>query len=944
MNSEKSETVYKRIIRILIGVTWLIAFMAGLIFIYGQCFDRHDVLKVGVSNKISTDWSYTSSNGSSGTCKTPVRVEIPIGASIEFNGTMPEDITDGMYMIIAAGRNIAIYIDGQARLVHTQADSKIPGKIVKSGFFPIQLYESDAGKPIKIVKDEAGAYNGYLGEIRYGDLYAVCRSIMSEHAFKFIAALLLLVISIGVSVGNILISAFYKIHDKALRMLAYGMLAISVWIITDSYMYQFAFGNIYVEGTVSYIIAPLIPVSFIRYINELQKSRYEKLYAFVIALLILDELVTCFLHFTDILSFERTLKVSNFAEVSACLLMVVLFYGEYRNGHLKEYKWVAAGLAGLVLSAILEIIFINTTFPIFSDLWLILGIYFMLITALVHTAGDIINREKERRKAIEASIVKSNFLANMSHEIRTPINAIMGMNEMILRESSDPNIAEYSEHINRSGKLLLSIIGDVLDLSRIESGKLNMVNGPYNISSFISDVYNLMNQMAVPKNLEVKFDVDKDIPRAFFGDENHIKQVVINLITNAAKYTKKGFIGLKAYVTDIKECYDELTVYKVATVNIEISDSGIGIKKDDIPKLFNSFERVDEKKNRNIQGTGLGLSIVKSLTEAMGGKVEVRSEYGKGSTFIVRFPQKVVDESPVGDAWMSMAEYKAGAMERTRYKASFTAHDARIMAVDDNGSNLMIIKQLLKETGLEIELVDNGKDAIELADEKHFDVILLDHMMPEPDGIAVLKAIKSNPLGINKLTPVIVLTANATENSREEYLSAGFSDYISKPVDGRTLENMLYQYLPPSKVMDNNVEHKAASATSAPVASVADSSKSGESNDYNGLFNREEFAKLAKVYGNKQFAYEIMSKVALDTLQSLDKLKEDIDTGNYGDYAIRAHGIKGMMASVYYEALRTRSYEHEMAAKEGRIDYIKQDYEGYSTECRQFCTLILGTE
>ena len=779
MELKKDEPLHKKILRASVVASWIVALFAIGIYIFGQFVDRHDVMRIGSSKTLKIEWNYETSTGETGVCTLPHRFKIPVGETVTLTSVLPDDIYEGEYMVLSAGHDVKIYIDDQLRFFQSRDSSRIPGRISKSGFFPLALNATDAGKTIRIVKDEPGAFNGNVREIYYGEMYAITRELMSEYAFRFFAALLLLVFAVAVCIGSLVIGILYKVYDRALRMLAYGMLSIAIWAITDSYMYQFVFGNIFVEGLMGYILTPLMPICFIRYLNELQHGRYEKIYSYVIGLLILDEITICILHFTDIMSFERTLIYNDIVVSVASLSVFVLLFKEYRDGYIGEYKWVAIGAGGLCLGAILEIVFINLHLTAFGDVWLILGIYFMLAMALIHTIGDIISREKERRKAIEASMVKSNFLANMSHEIRTPINAIMGMNEMILRESNDPDVLEYAEHIGRSGKLLLSIIGDVLDFSKIESGKLNIVSDPYKISSLISDSYNLMNQLASEKSLEVKFDVDENLPSVLDGDENHIKQIVINLITNAAKYTKKGYIGLKAYATEYDNSDDDIVTYERNMINVEISDSGIGIRKEDLPRLFDSFERVDERVNRNIQGTGLGLSIVKSLTEAMGGKVEVKSEYGVGSTFIIRIPQLVISKTPVGDSWKAVAEYKNSDPDRARYRVSFKAPTARVMAVDDNSSNLLIIKQFLKATELKVELVNNGEEAIELATENKYDVILLDHMMPDPDGIAVLKAIRKKENGLNYNTPVIVLTANATQDSRDEYLRQGFNDYIA---------------------------------------------------------------------------------------------------------------------------------------------------------------------
>ncbi|MBR5361464.1 MAG: hypothetical protein IK123_11300, partial [Lachnospiraceae bacterium] len=300
-----------RILHICVVISWWIALFMLILYVYGQFVDRHDVLKIGSSRHLAGEWNYVTSNGKSGTCTIPDRLDVPVGVSVELTSVLPDDITDGDYMMVMAGRDLRLYIDDELRLDHNQSDSKIPGKIVKSGFFPVELTAEDAGKSVRLVKDEADEYNGSINDIRYGDMYAITRSIMAEYAFRFFAAVLLLILGLAICIGNIVVSVVYRVKDKALRTLGFGFLVTACWLITDSYMYQFAFGNIYIDGVIGYILTPLIPISFVRYINELQGRRYEKAYTISIVLLLIDELTVCLLHFTGIRSFDRTLYFNN---------------------------------------------------------------------------------------------------------------------------------------------------------------------------------------------------------------------------------------------------------------------------------------------------------------------------------------------------------------------------------------------------------------------------------------------------------------------------------------------------------------------------------------------------------------------------------------------------------------------------------------------------------
>ncbi len=386
----------------------------------------------------------------------------------------------------------------------------------------------------------------------------------------------------------------------------------------------------------------------------------------------------------------------------------------------------------------------------------------------------------EARNAVKA---KSEFLSNMSHEIRTPINAVLGMNEMIQRESENEQISEYSRNIASSGSMLLALINDILDLSKIESGKVAIIRVEYQLSTVCNDLMNMIKDRAGKKNLGLKLKINPQIPNYLYGDEVRIRQIVLNLLTNAVKYTETGTITLDVdFVNRSKSQID---------LKINVKDTGRGIKKTDINKLFTSFQRLEEAHNKNIEGTGLGLAIVGGYVKLMHGKIDVLSDYGKGSEFIVTIPQKVVKHDEIGEFDF---KFNKPAAKTKNYKPSFKAPKAKVLAVDDNNMNLVVVKNLLKSTEIRIDLAHSGQECLDKVRNEFYDVILLDHMMPEMDGTECLRILKDQKL-INK-TPVIALTANALSGAKEEYMRLGFDDYLSKPIVPLELENMLKHWLP----------------------------------------------------------------------------------------------------------------------------------------------------
>ena len=428
--------------------------------------------------------------------------------------------------------------------------------------------------------------------------------------------------------------------------------------------------------------------------------------------------------------------------------------------------------------------------------WLLLGI--VVVALLILLMFNLLTLMFYNRKLAEAAEAanqandaKSNFLSTMSHDIRTPMNAILGLNEMVLRDSHDEEIVAYSESIRTAGKTLLGLINDILDFSKIEAGKMDIINVDYSFVSMLNDLVNMVQGKAEEKGLEFNLDVDRDIPMILNGDEIRIKQIITNILSNAVKYTKEGSITFKAGFEKIEEKPDSIRLL------ISISDTGIGIKPEDMKRLFVAFERIDEKKNRNIEGTGLGMTIAQSFLMMMGSHLDVQSEYGKGSVFSFAIEQGVQKWDPVGNYEEA---FKRSVSERQRYHERFIAPYAKLLVVDDTPVNLTVFQSLLRRTKIQIDTAQSGDECISLFRRKHYDVIFLDHMMPDKDGIETLKEMKAIEDTPNKETTVVCLTANAISGMREMYIKAGFDDYITKPIDPDRLETMLLQYLPKGKI------------------------------------------------------------------------------------------------------------------------------------------------
>lgn len=423
---------------------------------------------------------------------------------------------------------------------------------------------------------------------------------------------------------------------------------------------------------------------------------------------------------------------------------------------------------------------------------LIIMAVLMLIVIVIVSFSIVKNQEvlvKASEEANKASEAKGQFLANMSHEIRTPINGILGMDEMLLKICTDEKQIEYAKNIQSAGKTLLSLINDILDVSKIESGKMDIINVDYDLFSVFNDCYNINAFRVRDKGLNFNMEINPQIPAMLHGDEVRVRQVINNLLSNAAKYTSKGEVSL---IADYKYLEGNTIILK-----IQVKDTGIGIKPEDISRLFDSFTRVDEEKNRNIEGTGLGLNLCHNLVKLMGGELSVESKYGVGSTFTVTIPQSVISRAPIGDFGKKYKEY---ARNNETKKVGINAPDAKILIVDDVEMNLMVACGLLDNTGINIDTATSGEKCLEMMMSNDYDIVFLDHMMPNMDGVETFNKWLSIKEERNKNTPVIMLTANAVSGAKEEYINAGFTDYLTKPIVEAELKQMLVKYLPENKL------------------------------------------------------------------------------------------------------------------------------------------------
>ncbi|MGN0245852.1 MAG: ATP-binding protein [Lachnospiraceae bacterium] len=521
--------------------------------------------------------------------------------------------------------------------------------------------------------------------------------------------------------------------------------------------------------------------------------------------------------------------------------------------------------------------------------------------------------EKAREIAQQANRAKSDFLANMSHEIRTPINAVLGMDEMIIRECDDPKIVEYAADIKRAGGMLLSLVNDILDFSKIESGKMDILSVDYDLGILLAETVDMIRSKAQEKNLELHLDIHPDTPAHLCGDEMRIRQIIINILNNAVKYTKQGSVTL---VVSGKKLSPEMVQLYVC-----VRDTGIGIKEEDIGRLFDSFQRVEESRNRNIEGTGLGLSITMRLLNLMGSKLEVKSTYGKGSEFYFYLEQNQIDDRVIGENLQKYYQNEKSILGVTG--ESFYAPDAKILVVDDNEMNLKVFLGLLKNSGMQIDTATSGKECLALMEKKAYHIIFMDHQMPEMDGVETLKQSALMQNNLSKDAVMIILTANAVSGAREMFLQEGFQDYLSKPIDVSKLEAMILKYLP-KELIDKGTSVKEHSADT--VKSVAGKRMEAYYVDWEKGRNR--------CMNDEEFYREILGMM-LESESDLE-LEQYFEESDFNNYRIKVHAIKSNLANIGAMEASDMAKQLELAIKtDHNVAYVQEHHAEFIAVLRQ---------
>jgi len=535
--------------------------------------------------------------------------------------------------------------------------------------------------------------------------------------------------------------------------------------------------------------------------------------------------------------------------------------------------------------------------------------YIIIVTDLSERMKNMQRLEEAKQEAEAANRSKSAFLANMSHEIRTPMNAILGFSELALKKEDPVSVREYVLDIKNSCLNLLEVINDILDISKLDSGKAELSCSNYRSAALLQEVYHIIDIQAKKKGLLFEMNTDPQIPNELYGDKTRIRGILINILNNAVKYTEQGCVTFNVRMVKKDE--------KEVTMEFMVADTGIGLKKSSMEHLFDSFTRFDSQRNSNIEGTGLGLAIVNGYVKLMGGTIDVDSVYGQGSTFTVTLRQRIVDDSPISLTQPVIQDNNSLNADEIIIK------DTRVLVTDDNHINLKVIKNTLEYYGLAVDTAPSGAEAIQLCRQNTYDLIFMDQMMPVMDGIETMHQLRE--MGVS--CKIVALTANAILGVREELMKEGFDEYLSKPIQFRELDKLLRRFIPEEKIQvqeDDEMNVREGSALSLEeILSQVDVVKG-----------------LELCYGDRELYRDILKMFYDDAEKQLADLQKLWQEKDYKNYIIQIHSLKTQLLNIGYTALAEEARALEFAGKEERYDYIEQNQECFINEYRAFKTQL----
>lgn len=900
--------------------------IVGTYFVLGELLLPSDQLdQESACARYMGTWERITGEGTREPITIPGKCEADRDEMVVVETILPNEIESGRYLCFrSAKQDMRFYIDGQLKKEYSTKASRLFGRMSAAAYLFVPIDQQDAGKTLRVEMQTDSAYTGIFYTVYYGNPMGVWKYFFRQMGLELIVAFVVLILSIIAIIGSGVLWIGYR-RKVALFYLGWGILVAAVWLITNSAFRQLLFPNLSIINDITFFMIMLLALPYLLYMNEVQKDRYGRVYRVLEGIIIINFVLCSVLHMTEICDFTDTISYVSVFCILSIILMIVTILLDAQNGKIREYRFVAIGMLGICVAAFVQILFYFHRSDLFNGVILALGLIFLLGFSTVSTIREIMDMEREKQQALLASESKGRFLANMSHEIRTPIHAVLGMDAMILRESSEPAIREYALDIKNAGQTLLSLINDILDISKIESGKLEILPVKYDLSSLIYDVMNMTKMKAKDKGLELNLSVDQKIPSGLWGDDVRIRQILVNLMSNAVKYTETGSVTLTVQAQIEGD---------VAALTFRVRDTGIGIKEEDIEKLCQEFERIEEQRNRKIEGTGLGMNITTRLLELMGSRLQVESVYGEGSVFSFTLEQKIINYEPLGD----LEERIKNQAVAYSYEVLFTAPEAHVLIVDDNAVNRRVFVNLLKATKIQIDEAFGGENCLEMVKKRTYDLIFLDDMMPDMDGITVLHHMREMTEYPCQGTPVIALTANAVTGAREMYLREGFEGFLSKPINPEKLEKMILDMLPAEKVIRQKDTNETGSIVSEKKKKeLALPEIEGIDWKFAGLYC-PDIEILEDTLNQFYTLIEAEAKKLEKFLVGIER--EEEYTESLRLFRIQVHSMKNSAAMIGAVSLAGVARMLEYAAREGKISFICSITPDFLQEWRRLKELL----
>ena len=903
-------------------IKWIFAILVVMVAVYlltGLFLLPKDVTDSGYFCKeFVSKWSRVYPDGTRSEFSVPGTCDAERNELITIETTLPDDIGYDEYLCFRGSRqDLSMYVDGELRQEYSTKNTRLFGRSSATAYVFLKLTKEDAGKTLTVTNQSDSSYTGIFFSVYRGDRMGIWKKLADQYASELVVAFLTLILGLISIAGSVALRLCYK-RQIELEFLGWGVVLAAMWIITNSVFRQLLFPNLSTVADLTFIYIILIPIPILIYMSRVQRGRYDRCYEVAGFICILTCVICVLLHVTSIVDFTDTIVAIAVVCVSSILLMATTMILDMKKGYIRQYPLVAAGVLCAFAASIVQFIMYFQRTSTFNGVTLAIGLIFLLVFSVINTIRQIMYMEREKQKALLSNKSKARFLANMSHEIRTPINAILGMDAMILRETKDNSIKEYALDIQNASQSLLALINDILDFSKIESGKMELQPAEYDFSSMIHDIMNMITMKAEKKGLDMDLSIDENLPSRLWGDDVRIRQILVNILNNAVKYTNEGGVTLrvKGEVEDNNVC-----------LYFEVEDTGIGIKEENLAKIFAEYERVEDKKIRYIEGTGLGMSITTHLLSMMGSTLQVKSVYGEGSRFFFYLNQEIMDKEPIGNLEKRIQEQAT----EFSYEVSFRAPQAKILVVDDNSINRRVFMNLVKQTEVSVDEASGGLPCLDMVAVNQYDIIFLDHMMPDLDGIATLHKMRSWEDYPCKETPVVALTANAISGAREMYLEEGFDNFLSKPVNPDKLENMLQELLPKDKI----IYEKEISVSGNQDSNIEFPEIEGIDFEYAMLR-----MKNATILQNTILDFYRMIDSEAKELESFWQGLLAGDEEAWKFYRVKVHAMKSSAAMIGATGISGVAKMLEYAARDKKLDIVKSVTPTFLEEWRHYKELL----